>query len=103
LPPHVLRRAREHIEANVAASITLQDLAATAGLSTSHLARVFKRSEGVTPHRYLVNCRLREAVQLLAETDLALREIAVATGFTDQSHFCRQFKKYVGTTPSSYR
>src|SRR5262245_13422191 len=68
LPPRVLRRVLEHIETNLEGNISLQDLSITAGLSPSHFARAFKQSQGVTPHRYLMSYRLRQAVQLLAGT-----------------------------------
>ena len=103
LPPRVLRRVREYIETNLESPLTLQELATTAGLSASHFARAFKQSEGVTPHQYLMNCRLRRAKWLLAGTDLPLSEIAIVTGFAEQSHFSRQFRKHVGVTPRSYR
>jgi AraC-like DNA-binding protein len=103
LPPHVLQRVRDYAETHLEDSISLQDLASTAGLSTSHLIRAFKQSEGMTPHRYLLHRRVRRALGLLAETTLALSEVAMASGFADQSHFCRQFRKLVGATPSRYR
>jgi AraC family transcriptional regulator len=103
LPPRVLQRVREHVETNLESTISLHDLAATAGLSTSHFARAFKQSEGTSPHKYVMSRRLRQALQLLVETELPLSQIASATGFADQSHFSRQFRKSVGVTPSSYR
>ena len=103
LPPRVLQRVRDYIETHLDDSISLQDLASTAGLSTSHFTRAFKQSEGMTPHRYLLHRRVRRALGLLAETTLALSEVAMASGFADQSHFCRQFRRFVGATPSRYR
>jgi len=103
LSPRVLQRVRQHVETNLEGAISLHELAATAGLSTSHFARAFKQSEGTSPHRYVVSRRLQQARQLLAETELRLSEIANATGFADQSHFSRQFRKHLGVTPSSYR
>ena len=103
LPPRALRRVREYIEAHLEQNISVQALAATAGLSMFHFAREFKRSEGVTPHDYLVQCRVRRAQELLAGTDLPLSEIALASGFSDQSHCARRFREHVGITPSSYR
>src|SRR5258705_2656826 len=100
LPPRVLQRVRDYVETHLEDSISLQDLASTAGLSTSHFIRAFKQSEGMTPHRYLLQRRVRRALGLLAETTLALSEVAKASGFADQSHFCRQFRKLVGTNPS---
>jgi AraC-like DNA-binding protein len=103
LPPRALRRVREYIEANLEETVSVQTLADIAGLSMYHFARAFKQSEGVTPHDYLVQCRVRHAQDLLASTDLPLSEIAVAAGFADQSHCARRFREHVGLSPSSYR
>ena len=103
LPPRVLRRVREYVETHLDGNISLQDLADTAGLSVSHFARAFKQSEGVTPYGYLLQRRVQRSLDLLARTELPLAEIATASGFADQSHFCRRFRGLVGTTPSTYR
>jgi transcriptional regulator GlxA family with amidase domain len=103
LPPRALRRVREFIETHLEDNISIQTLAAIAGLSKYHFARAFKQSEGITPHGYLVQCRVRRAQDLLAATDLPLSEIALASGFADQSHCARRFREHVGVTPSSYR
>jgi len=103
LPPRALQRVREFIEANLEENICIQALASIAGLSMYHFARAFKQSEGMTPHEYLIQCRVRRAKDLLAETDLPLSEIALASGFSDQSHCARRFREHVGVTPSSYR
>jgi len=103
LPPGVLRRVRAFIDANLETAIELADLAAIATLSRCHFARAFKQSVGRTPHGYLMHRRLEKAQQLLASTDLPLAEIALATGFSDQSHFSRRFRDYLGTTPSAFR
>jgi transcriptional regulator GlxA family with amidase domain len=103
LPPRALRRVREFIETHLEENISIQVLAGIAGLSMYHFARAFKQSEGMTPHEYLIHCRVRRAKDLLAETDLPLSEIALASGFSDQSHCARRFREHVGVTPSSYR
>jgi len=103
LPPHALRRVREFIEAHLAENISIQALATIAGLSVYHFARAFKQSEGITPHGYLVKCRVRRAQDLLAATDLSLSEVALASGFADQSHCARRFREHVGVAPGSYR
>src|SRR5262245_23208562 len=72
LPPRALRRVREFIAAHLEQTISIQALATTAGLSMYHFARAFKQSAGVTPHDYLVQCRVRRACDLLAATDLPL-------------------------------
>lgn len=103
LPPRALRRVREYIEQHIEESIGLKDLAEVAGLSMFHFARAFKQSQGATPNCYLFQRRVERAQQLLAESDLPLSEIAIATGFSDQSHFARRFREHVGTTPAKYR
>src|SRR6266705_3752310 len=103
LPPRSLRRVREFIEAHLEETISIQVLAGIAALSMYHFARAFKQSEGMTPHDYLLQCRVRRAKDLLAATDLPLSEIALASGFSDQSHCARRFREHVGVTPSSYR
>jgi transcriptional regulator GlxA family with amidase domain len=103
LPPHAVRRVCEFIKAHLAENITIQALATIAGLSMYHFARGFKQSKGMTPHAYLVQCRVRRAQDLLAATDLPLSEVALASGFADQSHCARRFREHVGVTPGHYR
>jgi transcriptional regulator GlxA family with amidase domain len=68
-----------------------------------HFARAFRTSVGMPPHRYLVERRVARARELLASTNMPLAEIALAAGFSDQSHFARRFREHVGTTPRAYR
>jgi transcriptional regulator GlxA family with amidase domain len=103
LPPRALRRVREYVEAHLEENVSIHALAGTAGLSMYHFARAFKQSQGLTPHDYLVQCRVRRAQELLAGTDLPISEIALASGFSDQSHCARRFREHVGVTPSDYR
>jgi AraC-like DNA-binding protein len=102
LSPKTLRRVQDHIAANLGQKITNQALAQVAKLSPSHFARAFKDSQGVPPHRYILECRVKRTQELLA-TDLPLSEIAVEVGFSDQSHLTRWFRELVGVTPGSYR
>ena len=103
LPPGAMRRVREYVDAHLGESMDLAELASIAGLSVFHFARQFKQSAGVTPHSYLVQRRVERAQDLLARTDLALSEIAVAAGFSDQSHLARHFRQMLGTTPREFR
>jgi transcriptional regulator GlxA family with amidase domain len=103
LAPGALRRVREYVEANLEAKIELADLAARANLSRCHFAYAFKQSVGCTPHRYVVSRRLEKARELLAENRLPISEIAVATGFADQSHFSRCFRAFFGLSPLAFR
>ena len=103
LPPGAMRRVREYVDVHLGESMDLAELAAVAGLSVFHFARQFKQSAGVTPHHYLVQRRVERAQDMLARTDLALSEIAVAAGFSDQSHLARHFRQMLGTTPREFR
>ena len=85
LPPRAVRRVREYIETHLEETISIQALADIAGLSMFHFARAFKQSEGMTPHEYLVHCRVQRAKDLLTDSKLALSEIALASGFSDQN------------------
>jgi AraC-like DNA-binding protein len=103
LSPGALRRVREHVDAHLETKFDLADLATMANLSRCYFARAFKQSTGSTPHRYIMYRRLEKAQQMLAETDLPLAEIALATGFSDQSHFSRQFREHLKSSPSEFR
>jgi transcriptional regulator GlxA family with amidase domain len=103
LPPRALRRVREFIETHLEETVSIQALADIAGLSMFHFARAFKQSEDMTPHEYLVHCRVQRAKDLLTDSKLPLSEIALASGFSDQSHLARRFREHVGVTPSNYR
>jgi transcriptional regulator of acetoin/glycerol metabolism len=103
LPPGAMRRVREHVEVHLSESMDLAELAAIAGLSLFHFARAFKQSAGVTPHHYLVRRRIERAQEMLARSELPLSEIALATGFSDQSHLARHFRQMLGMTPGQFR
>jgi AraC-like DNA-binding protein len=103
LPPGALRRVKEYIDSNLGTNINLAVLADTAGFSMFHFARAFKQSEGVPPHRYLLERRIERAENLLVKTDLPISEVAISSGFSDQSHLARHFRQRVGVSPSTYR
>ena len=103
LSPSAMRRVREYVEAHLSESIGLAELAAVAGLSVFHFAREFKHSAGITPHYYLVQRRIERAQDMLARTGLSATEIALAAGFSDQSHLTRHFRHILGTTPREFR
>lgn len=97
-----LRRAAELLASEPARRIDLDELAAEAGLSKYHLIRSFKRAFGVPPHTYRTQARV-EAAKLLVAAGLPFTEVALEAGFSDQSHFHRSFKTFVGLTPGRYR
>ncbi|MGY2049516.1 helix-turn-helix transcriptional regulator [Methylobacterium sp. JK268] len=103
LAPAIQRRIAERIEARLGEALTLEALAAEAGLSTFHFAKMFKASFGLAPHRYVVARRIARAQTLLAEGRAGLAEIAMACGYASQSHFTRSFRQATGTTPGRWR
>jgi len=84
---------------HLARDISLQDLAAVVRLSPFHFARMFKQSTGVTPHQYLVRCRVMRAKELLLANRHSVADVAAQVGFCDQSHLAGHFKRVVGLTP----
>jgi transcriptional regulator GlxA family with amidase domain len=103
LPPVVTQRICEYIESHLDQKIRLETLAAMAGLSIHHFARAFHQSVGMPPHSYLLSRRLERAERMLRETRLPLSEVAAATGFSDQSHLARHFRRRTGMSPGLAR
>lgn len=103
LSPTALRRVIDHIEAHLAEDIGLAELAALAGLSTHYFGQAFKASVGMPPHRYLINRRIHRAKELLLGGQRSPAEIAVAVGFSSQSHMTFNFRRLTGTTPTRFR
>jgi transcriptional regulator of acetoin/glycerol metabolism len=103
LSPAVTRRVCDYMEGHLDEKIRLDGLAALTGLSTDHFARAFHQSVGVPPHTYLLRRRLEHVEHMLRETHAPLSEIALATGFSDQSHLARHFRRWAGVSPSQVR
>ncbi len=103
LVPRRIRRVTDYIRAHLGADLAIGELAAQAGLSSFHFARVFRRETGETPHQYVTRLRLEEAARLLRSTDLTVLQIAIAVGYENASHFSVQFKRDYGVTPLAYR
>lgn len=82
--------------------VTLDELSETAGLSKYHMLRAFTRETGLTPYSYLETIRIDRAKALLREGETPAAT-ALATGFSDQSHFSNVFKRLIGLTPGQYR
>lgn len=100
----VVRLAREIIDDCFAdnTQTSLRGLAGRIGVTPFHLVREFTHSIGLSPHRYVVQTRVRRAGELLAH-GVPPSVVAAMTGFVDQSHLTMQFKRYVGTTPACYQ
>lgn len=103
LPPRTLSRVIDLIRSDPAAALTLAELAQEAGMSPFHFARGFRKDTGIPPHRYLVRCRVERALELLAQTDMPIGEIARAAGFAHASHQARHLSHWTGLPPDEYR
>lgn len=103
-------RAREQVLAAIARienraheDLDLGGLAQSAGLSPFHFLRVFKRETGVTPYRFIVQTRIRNAIEFLRDTAEPVTDIAFDVGFGDLSNFINAFRREVGCSPREYR
>lgn len=97
----LVRAVREYLEANCTRVVTLAELARLTGFSQFHVSRVFRDAVGVPPYAYLGLARLERARELIARGE-PLSTVAYATGFSDQSHLTRHFKRVFGVPPGQY-
>lgn len=102
LAPHLRRRLVDHVEAHLAGPLRLRELAALAGLSEAHFQRAFLASVGVSPHHFVAHRRAARAKALLRGPE-PIAAIALACGFSGQSHLTWAFKAATGMTPAAYR
>ena len=100
--PRAVTQVKSYLERHYAEAVSLGQLAQVTQLSRYHLVRVFSETVGVPPHAYLRQVRVGRAKELLASGQTPA-EVALATGFTDQSHLTRWFKRLWGYTPGQYQ
>lgn len=103
LSPKVLLRTIERLRSDSDADVSLAALAADAGLSRFHFCRAFKESTGLSPHTWLRQYRLEQAMEMLRGTDDSIVSIAAALGYSSQTAFAAAFRKLTGETPSDWR
>jgi AraC family transcriptional regulator len=103
LSPKILRRAIERLRSDSDADVSLAALASDAGLSRFHFCRAFKESTGLSPHAWLRQHRLEQAMNMLRDTDASIVTVAAALGYASQTAFAAAFKKLIGQTPSDWR
>jgi len=101
--PQWLGHARALIDEEWASDARLGTVAVRVGVSRYHLARKFRERFGCSVGEYVHRLRVTQARHLLLATDASLSEIAFTTGFADQSHFTRIFRRHIGTSPDRYR
>jgi AraC-like DNA-binding protein len=100
--PIAVRRARSYLDSNLSDKVTLGELAAAADLTPFRLLRAFQGSIGITPHAYQMQTRVRMAHGMIRQK-APLADVAAATGFADQAHLTRVFKRIMGATPGQFR
>lgn len=102
LPPHRLRRAMDLLSAQVDTPVRLERIAGEVGVSPSWFGRAFKASTGVTPYQWQLDRRIETAQSMLA-AGRPPAEVALATGFAEQSHFTRVFRQRTGVPPGKWQ
>lgn len=95
----VINYIQDHLNLN----ISLIELSELVQLSPHHFRKLFQQSMGISPHKYLLQCRIEKAEQLLANEQLTIAEVGQMVGFFDQSHFTNTFRRYTNYTPRQYR
>jgi AraC family transcriptional regulator len=102
-PPSWVGRIRDALHDRFAEALTLGQLAALVGLHPAYLAAAFRRHCRCSVGEYVRRLRVEEACRRLTATDEPLAQVALAAGFSDQSHLTRVFKRHLGVTPAAYR
>lgn len=101
--PRWLRLVKERLDSEFTTGVSLNELAGMASVHPVHLARRFRSSYGCSIGEYVRRRQLMAAEELLAGSQLDLRELALRCGYADQSHFCKAFRRSVGISPGRYR
>ena len=98
-----LSAIRAHIDRNFASPLTVERLAAMAGLSPFHFIRTFRTMTGMTPHQYVRARRIERAQELLVTTPIPVTEVCDAVGFQSLGSFSAMFRRLTGESPGAYR
>lgn len=98
----LLLNAKDYIIANLSDDISIDQIAAAANISKFHFIRMFRAQFGITPHQYVLNCRINNARKAL-QVGVSATQAALASGFADASHLNRNFKKVFGMTPKQFQ
>ena len=90
------------MQENLNKCIKIQDIALHVNLSESHLSKIFKNRTGSSPIDYYINLKMQEAIRLLTNKSLRIKEVAFILGYEDPFYFSRLFKKHIGTSPGAF-
>lgn len=99
LSARCVRNLRSFLTENFSRKLSVAEMAAVCGLSTSHFARAFSRTFGKSPHQYVLDLRLDHAEKLLSDGRLSIADVAHQCGFASQSHLTTMMKKHREMTP----
>ena len=103
LAPWMVRKLSTYIETHLDSTISSVDLAEMAEQSVSHFGRAFRESFDEAPHTYVMRRRIERAQGLMLQTNLSLAQIAIDCGLSDQAHFNKSFRRFVGQSPGAWR
>jgi AraC family transcriptional regulator len=98
-----LRNVVDYIQEHLTGNLSLAEVSAVTGVSPSHFKALFKLSMGLPVHKYVMKCRVERAVELIGNGDVKLSQVALRTGFADQSHMSRWLRRFIGLTPAQLR
>jgi AraC family transcriptional regulator len=101
LTPAQLHRVRDYVQAHLGDVIRLDRLAELVFLSPYHFCRVFKRTIGLSPNQFLINERMGRATELLRKSDLSVKQVAAAVGYSSHAHFTQLYARHTGQLPVS--
>lgn len=102
-PPRWVEQAREILHSQFFEHLTLTDIAHAVGVHPVHLGQTFRTYYHCTPGEYIRRLRIEFVCRELPTSDITLTDVALAAGFSDQSHLTRTFKRHTGMTPAQYR
>ena len=98
-----LEQVISYVQGNLERSVSLSELAKVVQLSSSRFARGFKQMTGISPHQYILKCKIERAKELLKNPLLPIADISYSLSFSSQSHFTTVFRRFTGITPNTYR
>lgn len=98
-----VERIRQYIQYHVDEDLRIDQLAARVYLSQTYLSYIFKKETGMTLSRYIRQCRMEKAKELLTSTDMKIVQVCEKVGFSNVSYFCQSFREYTGVSPEKFR
>jgi AraC family transcriptional regulator len=98
-----LKRVLEFIEENLSSDLSLDEIAAVAGLGLSQCKLLFRQATGLPIHQYVIRCRVERAAWLLRQGKMPISQVALEAGFAHQSHMALHMRRVLGTSPKAFQ